>query len=148
MINVQVGAPIPLFNKNQGNLAAARADYCRAVLDVQRIENSILSRLATVSGEYDAASAAVQKYQKEILPSVQETLDLAEKAYQAGEFSFLEVLIVRRTYFESNLQFVAALAQAAQAKAKVDGYVLSGSLDSVIDQSGDSSLRDQTFSQQ
>ena len=27
MLNLQVGAPIPVFNKNQGNVAAARAEY-------------------------------------------------------------------------------------------------------------------------
>jgi cobalt-zinc-cadmium efflux system outer membrane protein len=26
LINIQVGAPIPVFNKNQGNIAAARAE--------------------------------------------------------------------------------------------------------------------------
>ncbi|MGV3483985.1 MAG: TolC family protein, partial [Planctomycetaceae bacterium] len=129
LINLQVGAPIPVFNKNQGNIAAARAEYCRALMEVTRIENSIQARLAAVSNDYDSALAAVNKYQIEILPSVRETLGLAEEAYRAGEFSFLEVLIVRRTYFESSLEYLNAQVQLAQASAKVDGYVLTGGLD-------------------
>ncbi len=148
LINLQVGAPIPVFNKNQGNIAAARADYCRALLEVRRIENAIQARLAAVSNEYDTALAAVIKYDTEILPSARETLDLAEQAYKAGEFSFLEVLIVRRTYFESNLQMLQSQAQLAQANAKVYGFVLTGGLDATVDLSGDDSLRGQTFSQQ
>jgi outer membrane protein, heavy metal efflux system len=148
LINVQVGAPIPVFNKNQGNITAARAEYCRAVMEVNRIENSIQQRLAVVSNQYESAMAAVNKYENEILPSARETLSLAEEAYKAGEFSFLEVLIVRRTYFASNLQYLDAQVSLAQAAAQVDGFVLTGGLNATVDMSGDDSLRGQTFSQQ
>ncbi|QDV26001.1 TolC family protein [Aureliella helgolandensis] len=148
LINFQIGAPIPVFNKNQGNIAAARAEYCRAVMDAERIQNAIKARLAVVSREFDSSLAAVSKYSQEILPSAQESLELAEVAYKAGETSFVQVLVSRRTYFDSNLQYVLAQSQLAQAKSKVDGYVLTGALDAVIDQSGDDSLRGLTFSQQ
>lgn len=145
---MQVGAPIPVFNQNQGNVAAARAEYCRAVMEAQRIENSIKARLAFVSREYDSALAAIRQYADEILPSAQESLELADAAYKAGETSFVQVLVARRTYFDSNLQFVIAQAQLAQAQAKIVGNVLSGALDPVTYQSGDDSLRGLTFSQQ
>ena len=148
LINFQIGAPIPVFNKNQGNIAAARAEYCRAVMDAERIQNAIKARLAVVSREFDSSLAAVSKYSQEILPNAQESLELAEVAYKAGETSFVQVLVSRRTYFDSNLQYVLAQSQLAQAKSKVDGYVLTGALDAVIDQSGDDSLRGLTFSQQ
>jgi cobalt-zinc-cadmium efflux system outer membrane protein len=148
MMNVQVGAPIPVFNQNQGNIAAARAEYCRNVLEVERIENSIKARLAEVSAQYDSALAAVTNYAAEILPNAEESMRLAELAYKAGETNFIQVLVARRTYFDSNLMFVQAQGQLAQARAMVDGYVLSGGLDPINDQSGDDSLRGQTFSQQ
>ena len=148
MMNLQVGAPIPVFNKNQGNISAAQAEFCRACLEVQRIEKSIQARLASVSSDYDSSLAAVTKYGQEILPNAAESLKLAELAYEAGETSFVQVLVARRTYFDSNLQYVQAQSQLAQASSKVDGYVLSGSLDTAIDNSGDDSLRGLTFSQQ
>ena len=148
MLNLQVGAPIPVFNKNQGNIAAAQADYCRALLEVKRIENSIQMRLAAVSRDFDSSLAAVTKYSTEILPSAKQTLEMAEIAYKAGEFSFLEVLTVRRTYIESNLQYLSAQTQLAQADAKIKGFVLTGGLDATVDLSGDDSLRGLTMSQQ
>ncbi len=148
IMNLQVGAPIPVFNKNQGNIAAAQADYCRALMDVKRIENSIQMRLAAVSRDFDSSLAAVTKYRTEILPSAKQTLEMAEAAYKAGEFSFIEVLIVRRTFFESNLQYLSAQTQLAQADAKVKGFVLTGGLDATVDLSGDDSLRGLTLSQQ
>lgn len=148
MMNLQVGAPIPVFNKNQGNIAAARAEYCRAQMEAKRIEDAIRARLAVVSRDYDSAMEAVTTYSKDILPSAQEAMTLSESAYRAGEISFIQVLVARRTFFESNLQYVSSQAQLAAAKAKVDGYVLSGALDAVIDRSGSDALRGLTFSQQ
>ena len=148
MINLQVGAPIPVFNQNQGNIAAARADYCRAAMEVQRVENSIAARLANVSQNYQSSLVAVAKYSQEILPNAAESMSLAELAYKSGETNFIQVLVARRTYFDSNLQYIAAQSQLAQALARVDGFVLSGGLDPMNDQSGDDSLRGLTFSQQ
>jgi cobalt-zinc-cadmium efflux system outer membrane protein len=148
MMNLQLGAPIPIFNKNQGNICAAQAEFCRASNAAQRIQKSIEARLADVSRDYDSSLAAVIKYGQEILPNAAESLKLAEQAYEAGETSFVQVLVARRTYFDSNLQFVQAQSQLAQASSKVDGYVLTGGLDAVIDNSGDDSLRGLTFSQQ
>ncbi|MCO8124767.1 TolC family protein [Stieleria sp. TO1_6] len=147
-MNVQVGAPIPVFNKNQGNIAAARGEQMRACKEVQRIENSIKSRLAVVSRQYDASLAAVNQYANNILPNADQGLKLAEIAYKAGETSFVQVLVARRTYFDTNLKYIQSQSQLAQARARVDGFVLTGALNPVIDESGDDSLRGLTFSQQ
>lgn len=148
MINFQVGAPIPVFNKNQGNISAARAEYVRASRELERIENSIKARLAQVSRDYDSSLVAVEQYANDILPNAEDGLKLAELAYKAGETSFVQVLVARRTYFDTNLQYIVSQQQLAQARARVDGFVLTGGLDAVVDNSGDDSLRGLTFSQQ
>ncbi|SMP43835.1 Outer membrane protein TolC [Neorhodopirellula lusitana] len=148
MINVQVGAPIPVFNKNQGNISAARAEYIRASREVDRIEDSIKARLAIVSGDFDSSLAAVSKYAKDILPNSREGLELAQIAYKAGETSYVQVLVAQRSFFNTNLDYIAAQAKLAQARTRVDGYVLTGALDAVVDRSGDDSLRGLTLSQQ
>lgn len=148
MMNVQVGVPLPITNKNQGNIDAAHAEICRAQMEAQRIKNAIEERLAVVSKEYDTATAAIDLYSNQILPSAKESLDLANQAYQAGEVGFVQILLARRTFFNTNLQYVDAQAQLAAAQSKIDGFMLTGGLNSTRDDSGSSSLRDQTFSQQ
>jgi len=148
LINLQVGAPVPVFNQNSGNISAAYAEYCRATHEVTRIEASIKARLARAGQEFDSASVAVQEYESTILPKARETLQLSERAFSAGEFDFLQVLIVRRTFFEANLSYVQSLADLAQAHARIDGLLLTGGLDQPTDFQDDDSLRGQTFSQQ
>lgn len=148
MINTQVGLPLPIHNKNQGNISAAHAEFCRASQDVRRTELSIEARIAEVSRDYDSAAAAVDQYSREILPRSQETLELAEQAYKAGEFDFLQVLIARKTFFETNLEYVNAQLSLAKALVLVEGQVLIGGLDTTRDTEFDSGLRDQSLSGQ
>ncbi|GAA4430884.1 hypothetical protein GCM10023155_23990 [Bremerella cremea] len=148
MVNLSVGAPIPVFNDNSGNISAAYREYCRATHDVKRIEMSLKARLAGVSKEYDSALVAVKRYEQQILPKAKQTLDLAEQAYTAGEFSFIQVLIVRRTYFDTNLNYITALGDLAKAHAQIDGLLLTGGLDQPTDFQGGDALRGQTFGQQ
>jgi outer membrane protein, heavy metal efflux system len=145
MINVQVGAPIPVINKNHGNIAAAHADYVRAVENVKRVRLSIGSRMAKASQEIEASSAAVRRYDEEILPKAKKSLDLSEEVYRAGELDFLQVLVVRRVYFESKIKAIQARAQLAQSLAIVDGMLLSGGLEPSQDFTDGDGLRGQTF---
>ena len=87
-------------------------------------------------------------YNTDLLPLAQETLDLAEEAYRAGEQDFIQLLVSRRTYFETNLAYIASSAKLATAQARIDGYLLSGALNAVINNSGDDSLRGLTLGQE
>ena len=148
MLNTQIGIPLPVHNRNEGNIAAAQAEFCRASQDVRRTELSIESRLAEAIIEFESASAAVDQYHLEILPRAKETLSLAEQAYKAGEFDFLQVLVARKTFFDANLEFVTSQLNLAKASVLLDGQVLTGGLDSTRDTEFDSGLRDQALSGQ
>lgn len=148
MVNAQVGLPVPIFNRNEGNIAAAHAELTRACQELRRIELSIESRMARAAQDYESAAAAVEQYQQTILPKAEQTLRLSEEAYSAGEFGFLQVLVARRTYFESNLEYVIAQSNLAQSEAYLQGLALSGGLGDTRDTEFDSGLRDQSLSGQ
>lgn len=148
MINVELASPLPTNNKNQGNISAARAAMVAANAELKRVRDSIYSRVAAVSKEYDASQAAVQRYREVILPKSKESLELAEQAYRIGESSFLVVLTARRTYFEANLQFLEAQRDLARSQAQIDGLVLTGGLDRAAKLPLNADLRDDTFFQQ
>lgn len=148
MIQIQAGIALPVFNRNQGNITAAQAEYCRSVQEVRRLELALQSRLATASRQYDSSAITVTRYEEKILPKARQTLELSEKAYAAGEFGFLQVLVARRTYFDSNLEYNQALIELADAKWLIDGLLLDGGLNDVTDTQMDDGLRGQTLSGQ
>jgi len=148
MVNTQVGIPVPLYNRNQGNIAAAWGEYCRATQELQRLKLSVRARLIDAGRNYDSAAAQVRRYDNEILPNAKEALSLSEQSFRAGELEFLQVLIVRRTFFDSNLQFVQAQMEFAQAHSLIDGLLLSGGLIESTDTFADDGLRGQALSGQ
>ncbi|HBE67889.1 MAG TPA: TolC family protein, partial [Planctomycetaceae bacterium] len=143
--NVQMSLPIPVTNSNQGNIRAAGAAYSAAIQDVERIEARLQSDLARVFGEYRGAKAVVENFRDQILPKAQAALELLQAGKEAGEFDFLRVLTARRMYFDSNLQFVSAQAELAQAEARIHGKLLAGGLNDGVRYSGEDSLRGQAL---
>jgi cobalt-zinc-cadmium efflux system outer membrane protein len=148
LVNVQVGVPVPIFNKNHGNIDAAQSEYVRATQNARRLELSLKARLARVAQEFDSAAVTVRRYDEQILPKAQEMLDLSEQAYAAGEYNFLQILIARRIFFETNLDYVQALSELAQSNATVNGFLLTGGLMPTSEFTGDDGLRGEALSQQ
>ncbi len=145
-LNVTVGAPIPVWNKNSGNVSAAYADYVQAIENRKRIEQAIRARLARTAQEYQASLVSVRKYRDQIIPQTQKSLELSDQAYRLGQMSFLQALVVRRSYYDATIQQIAVQGQLAQATAKIDGLLLTGGLDAPSDYTNGDGLRGQTLS--
>ncbi|HCS52290.1 MAG TPA: TolC family protein [Planctomycetaceae bacterium] len=148
MLNLQLSAPLPIYNKNRGNISAAYAEYCRATNNVTRIRCDIKARLARVIQQYESARVTVDRYENEILPQTDEALRLSNEAYDQGELSFLQILVIRKSYLDARFKSIAAHKELAQAQAKLDGLLLTGGLEEPQDVIEDDSLRGQTFSGQ
>jgi outer membrane protein TolC len=133
---VQVALPLPLFNRNQGNIVATDAQLVAAQRNLERVRLSLQNRLAEVFRRYVSAGQQVEKYRGTILPDAKETLDLVASGYQQGEFSYLHLLTGQRTYFESNLAYLESLSQLKSAHAQIEGLLLNESLDGSSGQRG------------
>jgi len=125
---VQAGIPIPIFNRNQGNIHKAQEELMAAKHEVQRVQLELQQRLAAVFEQYATARYQAEKYSQDILPSAKTSLDLANKGYQQGEYNYLFLLTAQRTYFQTNLIFLDALRELRAASTAIEGNLLSGSL--------------------
>lgn len=149
--NVQIGLPIPIFNRNQGNIETANSEYHRAVKEVERLQLSLKVELSKAFRDYKKSLKQVERYREDILPRAQKNLDLTTQGYESQQFDFLRVLTARRTYFETNISYVNSLINLRQSEVGVNGMVLSGGLNSVQDISqgvGGTSNRGQALSGQ
>lgn len=148
LINTQVGIPLPINNQNEGNISSAQADYCRALQEVRRLQLGIKTRLASASQAHQSAAASVELYKTAVIPKSEKMLELAELTFRAGEIDFLQVLTIRRTYFDAMLEYLNSRTQLAQADANIEELLISGSLDNATDSAFDDGLRGQTLSGQ
>jgi cobalt-zinc-cadmium efflux system outer membrane protein len=123
-----VGAPIPVFNRNQGNIRRAQAELIAAQNDVKRTELELQQRLAAAFEQYTNARYQVEKYSRDILTNAQASLRLTTSGYQQGEFNYLLLLTAQRTFFQTNLTYLEALRELRAATATIEGNLLGDSL--------------------
>jgi cobalt-zinc-cadmium efflux system outer membrane protein len=127
--SASAGFSIPLFNRNQGDRAAARADLSRARAEVKRVELALRSRLSGVFEAYLTALRMVDEYGKEILPRAEQAYRLYLDKFQQMGAAYPQVLIAQRTLFQTSERYLSALEQANVAAVQIQGMLLVDGLD-------------------
>jgi len=125
---VQVGLPIPLWNRNQGGIQKAWNEIVTARRNIQRVELDLQQRLAVAFQQYADARYQVDRFSGKILPMAKETFDLVSEGYKKGEVGYLDMLTAQRTYFRANLSYIEALRELWQVTVRIEGMLLEGSL--------------------
>jgi cobalt-zinc-cadmium efflux system outer membrane protein len=123
-LGISVSLPVPVWNRNQGNIRAAQAEVGEAIQRVGRVENDLTGRLATAFGTYAAARQRAERYRTAILPKARETYQLSLKAYQGGQFEYLRVLQAQRSLAEANLDYIRSLGELWRSASDIAGLLL------------------------
>ncbi|MBT1270568.1 TolC family protein [Pseudomonas sp. VS38] len=117
---VGVSMPIPLFNRNQGNVLAAsrRADQARDLRNAAELRLRTETRHAL--DLWQTANTEVRSFNQQILPAAQSAVDSATRGFEMGKFNFLDVLDAQRTLIAARTQYLAATAQATEAWVRIE----------------------------
>lgn len=89
---VGLAVPLPLWNRNQGNVAAAQARLRSATARQAVAAADYRQAVAEARAEYLASEAKADTLEAESLPQAEEALRLAEIGYREGKFELIEVL--------------------------------------------------------
>jgi cobalt-zinc-cadmium efflux system outer membrane protein len=127
---IAVTMPIAIFNRNQGAIARATQEYIAAREALTQLELELKGRLAPVFEQYANAKNQFNRYQEVVLPAAQESLDLTRSMYRTGETGYTTLLTAQRTYSQTQLNYLETIQALRIAEAKIDGLLLSGSLQS------------------
>ncbi|MCW5618011.1 MAG: TolC family protein [Nitrosomonas sp.] len=106
---VGISIPLPLFDRNQGNLMAAQQRINRAVDEQAATDLQLRTLLTQAYESLIAADAQINKLRDEILPGARETFRMASRGYELGRFGFLELLDAQRTLFQNQMLYLQAL---------------------------------------
>jgi cobalt-zinc-cadmium efflux system outer membrane protein len=114
-----VSMPLQIFDRNQGNITAARASVAAA--DARRAgalaSTTAKARNAIVNVE--AAERRVSALDKSAIPEAAEALRLTERSYEEGRASLLELLDARNAYTAAQAQLTEARLALARATAEL-----------------------------
>lgn len=117
---VGLSMPIPLFNRNQGNVLAAarRADQARDLRNATELR--LRTETQTALEQWQTANGEVKAFNQSILPSAQSAVDSATRGFEMGKFGFLDVLDAQRTLISARTQYIQAVADATDARVRIE----------------------------
>lgn len=133
-----VVVPLPLFNRNQGNIQEAYQRVDKAIDEQAATELRLKTELTQA---YEALAAAQREtgiLRDEILPAAKSAFEVTNKGYGLGKFGFLEVLDAQRTLFQNRILYVRALANYQRLINEIERLIaapIDGSTDDVLNPS-------------
>lgn len=104
-----VTVDIPIFNRNQGEIASATGEKLQATRNREFLESTIKRDVAIAFRKYRAAAETLTIYAVQIIPRSEENLKSIRSAYGFGEFSIFEVVNEQRRLTENVTGYNQAL---------------------------------------
>ncbi|MEO7658416.1 MAG: TolC family protein, partial [Pyrinomonadaceae bacterium] len=92
---------IPVFNRNQGEIAAAASEQIQATRQREFLEATIKRDVAVAYRRYRAAAEKLVVYTTQILPRAEANLQTVRAAYALGDFSIFDVVAEQRRLNEN-----------------------------------------------
>lgn len=123
-----VALPLPLYNRNQGNIDKALADIRTDQSELCRVQLVLRDQLADSFRRYKSSLRQSQRLKNGILPNTEENLKLARQLYVAGETAFAPVLVAQQSNFESQMAYVESLTELHKVVTEINGLQLTGGL--------------------
>ena len=111
--------PLPLFDRNQGNIEAARANIRAAEARRAGALATTIVRGRNAITNVEAATVRVEALERAAIPEAAEALRLAQLSYQAGRSSLLELLDAQEAYTSAQSALIDARLALAQATAEL-----------------------------
>ncbi|MDX2035101.1 MAG: TolC family protein [Isosphaeraceae bacterium] len=108
---VGVTVPLPVSNRNQGNIERARLNVEQTRIQLAALERRVATEVREAVSEYALAIESVRRLEAEINPASERALSDSEELYRGGEFNFIEYLNARSQYNDVSRQYLEALVR-------------------------------------
>ena len=115
-----LSVPLPVFDRNQGNVAAARSGTQAAEARRNSILANTQAEIANARAALAAAEARVTALEGSGISQAREALRLAQLSYRAGKSSLIELLDVQQAYASTQAELIAARRARAEAQATLE----------------------------
>jgi outer membrane protein, heavy metal efflux system len=126
------GVTLPLFDRNQGNVAAAEADLERARNEVTRAQLAARQTLEPVAQNYRLHLAEATRYRNDLLPRAEKAYQLYLGKYRQMALPYPQVIVSQRTLFQLHLTYMEILRGVWQEAVALRNFGLTGALDAAM----------------
>ena len=112
--------PLPLFNRNQGEIARAQSENVRAQFLADATRTQVIQDVESAYAQFVSARDRLRIYEGTYLGYAKESLDIEDFSFHKGGASILEFLDAERTYRATQLAYRQQLASYLNALASLE----------------------------
>ncbi|MDG3006820.1 TolC family protein [Paludisphaera mucosa] len=116
-------APMPLYNRNQGNIARAHLNVDQTHLELARMERQVQDEVVDAANEFELSRLAMIEAETRILPASRRVRDAAFRRWQGGESNILEFLAAQRDFNERVRDYRDVIVRHRRASLDLDSAV-------------------------
>jgi len=127
--NAELAVELPLFNRNQGNIASARAGIDRAEAEKFRVVLTLRERASAAFDQYASARLSAEEYRDSILPLAKKSYSLMFDRYSEMLAAYPRVLESKRKLFELQSEYIGALGSVWTTGLALQGFLLTDGLE-------------------
>lgn len=111
---------VPLFNRNQGVTAAARAERAGAAAEGDAVRLAAAAEVASARARDEHARQALTVFGESAVSLARQNLDVVAQSYELGRLTVFDVLAEQRRYLEIERAYVDALRAAFEARTALE----------------------------
>jgi outer membrane protein, heavy metal efflux system len=111
---------VPILNRNQGQIAAARAERAGAAAGYEAARLTADAELAAARARDERARQAVNTYSSSAQTLARQNLTVVSQSYDLGRVTVFDVLAEQRRYLDVERSYTETLKAAYQARTALD----------------------------
>lgn len=93
-----VTVPLPVYNRNQGNIERAKQNVIQSQIELKAIERRVITEVQQAVREFEVTGQIVRRTYNQILPTSKTSVDDRLKLFQGGETNVVPFLQAQKTH--------------------------------------------------
>ncbi len=119
-LGVFFSVPLPVFNRNQGEIARVKQEQLQIETRINALQNNIRDEVQDAFQRYRTARTLLDGYENGMLEQARNVLTTTEYSYRRGEANFLEFLDAQRAFNDTTQGYIEARAEYARVLYELD----------------------------
>lgn len=118
---------IPIFNRNQGNIASSKAEVSKSKADAEHALNSLQNEISSSLNKFFHSKSALDNYDLEFLKELESLNNSALQNYNNKNINILQYLDMQRTYINTMSEYLGLKSEIVQRVIDIEfttGYQL------------------------
>ena len=111
---------LPVFSQGQELRATGSARASRLRLELETTRAVVESEVRSLYAAYAAREGALNAFEQEAMPGVDENEALARRSFEVGQINLPELLLIRRELVDTRLEYLSRLLEVAEGVIEQD----------------------------